>query len=102
MLQNDNNDDIWKPLKIPQCVSESKQKCKGTKCHSTEAQKNEPGFTLYTVNYSHNSFTNTFLSNYLTQFAGKKIIKSLLALTVFVEQNSASCYTILSTKTKLG
>ena len=100
MLQNDNSD-IWKPLKIPLCVSDSIQRCTGTKCNSTETQKSEPGLIPYTVNHSYSNFTESFLLNFLP-FTGKQV-KSLPALkqSLLTKQFCTAALAVL-TKIKLG
>lgn len=102
MLQNDNNDDIWKPLKIPQCFSESIAKCTGTKNNPIEAQKKESGFLLYTISYSQNKFFHPSLLKFI-QFTGFKIIHSLLVLKLALMNGHLRPVTlIVSTKIKLG
>jgi hypothetical protein len=100
VLQNDNNDDIWKPLKIPLCVSDSIQRCTGTKCNSTETQKSEPGLIPYTVNHSYSNFTESFLLNF-PPFAGKHI-KSSLALKQSLLAKHFTAALAFLTKIKLG
>lgn len=104
MLQNDNNDDIWKPLKIPLRFSESVSRLKGTKCSPIEIQKKESGFLLHTINHSQSNFSPVpLLLNKLSQFAGKKIISSLFHFTLS-SLNRRVCTVTLAelTKTKTG
>jgi hypothetical protein len=101
VLQNDNNDDIWKPLKIPQCVSESIRRCTGTKSKPAETQKSEPGLILYTVNHSYINFTESFLLNFLP-FAGKNIKSSLALEQSLLIENFGTAALAFLTKTRLG
>jgi hypothetical protein len=102
VLQNDDsNDDIWKPLKIPKCISQSVQRCNGTKHKTIETQKKEPGFLLHTI--SQINFFTIYLLKKFIHLAGKEIISSLPALQMSL-LNSRLCPVTLiaSTKTKSG
>jgi hypothetical protein len=84
VLQNDNSD-IWKPLKIPDWFSGFTQRCIGTKYHLIETQKKESGFLLYTIDQlkiklsapHHHSLKKFF------HLTGRKIIDSLPAVVLF-------------------
>jgi hypothetical protein len=83
VLQNDNSD-IWKPLKIPDWFS-GFTRCIGTKYHPIETQKKESGFLLYTIDHlkiilsaSHHHPLKKFV-----HLTGKKIIDSLPAVVLF-------------------
>lgn len=79
MLQNDNSDEIWKPLKIPLCFSGSIQKRIETKHSLIETQKQKSGFLLYTIDHPISIFTKHLLQKF-TSVAGNKIIQLLLAV----------------------
>lgn len=79
MLQNDNSDEIWKPLKIPLDFSGSIKRLIETKCSLIETQKQSSGFLLYTIDHPISIFTKHLLHKF-TSFAGNKIIQLLLAV----------------------
>lgn len=79
MLQNDNRDEIWKPLKIPLCISGSIQTSIEVKCSLIETQKQKSGFLLYTIDQPINIFTKHILDKF-PSLAGNKIIQLLLAI----------------------
>lgn len=100
MLQNDNNDDIWKPLKIPLRFSESVSGLKGTKCNPIEISKTESGFLLHNFNHSQSQFFHVPLfQKKLSQTAGK-ILTSLLIYLTMSSLNSFVCAVALAHLTK--
>jgi hypothetical protein len=103
VLQNDdNNDDIWEPQKIPLRISESIQKCTGTKYHPVETQKKESGFLPHTITYSQNIFfIAPLLLRKFFQITGKKINLSL-AVSLLLKGHLYPVALIASAKFKLG
>jgi len=100
VLQNDNNDDIWKPLKIPLRFPESVSGLKETKCNPIEISKTESGFLLYNFHHSQSkSFQVPLLQKKLNQIAGK-IVTSLFISLRMSPLTSFMCFVALAHLTK--
>jgi hypothetical protein len=97
VLQNDNSD-IWKPLKIPDWFS-GLTRCIGTKYHPIETQKKESRFLLYTIDQLKiNLSASHHPLKKIIHLTGIKIINSLPA--VMFSLNKHLCPVALIAKTK--